>query len=777
MPLHILPLVTPVLAPVLNGLVKTFNDASGRTMQKNLEGQRLVHQKELQEKQITAQFEIEYMRTMSQIKLQQNNQEFQEKLEIARQEFQGKIVEYQCQENRKLQEFIKGVDMQIAKSNQEFQAWLFKQEKQHQIELAQYNRESQYLNAVYQRETTLEMKELDNWPLRNYSWQILKSHQGRDPIPVQVILALPEIGFDRFECLNRTSTSTFSEVEKPLSQHLKNFLEKHYPLENQKRPTELIDHAWDSNRFAGGSAVKTIFSRLKSEPILLIESEVNNDLINIKVAYWSGGQEISPFYKTIISKLDYRKVLYEFAIQRALDWETNVEPKLLAIGKTQEEINQKFVGDNALNLSIYREYQELQAEGIEFERAYKTNSDDFDKLLALLGAYHNIIAALFTDIHYLINTNLSPKLPELLAELETEFSIEKRLADNLFKMVVESYIGSLTAMIEDRSELVPGFAADVAFSLTSLSDSNLAERMLDFSLESWLKSRHISIENNREKIDMVDDNLLPLDQEFIGKVNRCLSNLGQQKNLDVINSCYCRANNNLQIEKYQEAIIDFSYVVDLNPCHAEAHHFRGHAYYNLGKYQEALDDYNQAIDLGRNEASEHKKIVLGILETIKREVEKKIRLEKELSKEELFTFEVVRVNASGSIVNRSQGSARQKIEDLGNGVSLEMVKIPGGRFLMGSPDTEAKRYSDEGPQHYVDVPEFFMGKYVVTQGQWKAIASRTDLKVKLDLKPEPSDFKEPYNDIDRWKRPVECVNWYEAVEFCKRLSKLTGRNY
>jgi formylglycine-generating enzyme required for sulfatase activity len=135
------------------------------------------------------------------------------------------------------------------------------------------------------------------------------------------------------------------------------------------------------------------------------------------------------------------------------------------------------------------------------------------------------------------------------------------------------------------------------------------------------------------------------------------------------------------------------------------------------------------------------------------------------------------VNDSGSIVNRSQGSARQKIEDLGNGVSLEMVKIPGGRFLMGSPDTEVKRLSDEGPQHYVDIPEFFMGKYVVTQGQWKAIASRTDLKVELDLKTEPSYFKQPYKDIDRWKRPVEYVNWFEAVEFCKRLSRLTGRNY
>jgi formylglycine-generating enzyme required for sulfatase activity len=106
-----------------------------------------------------------------------------------------------------------------------------------------------------------------------------------------------------------------------------------------------------------------------------------------------------------------------------------------------------------------------------------------------------------------------------------------------------------------------------------------------------------------------------------------------------------------------------------------------------------------------------------------------------------------------------------------------MVKIPGDRFQMGSPDTEARRQNNEGPQHYVDVPEFLMGKYAVTQGQWKAIASRTDLKVQLDLKTEPSYFKEPYKDIDRWKRPVERVNWFEAVEFCKRLSKLTGRNY
>ena len=154
-----------------------------------------------------------------------------------------------------------------------------------------------------------------------------------------------------------------------------------------------------------------------------------------------------------------------------------------------------------------------------------------------------------------------------------------------------------------------------------------------------------------------------------------------------------------------------------------------------------------------------------------------VTLSQESEKGELFNFEVIRVDDSGNIVDRFQKSIRQKIEDLGNGIKLQMVYIPGGTFTMGSPESEEGRYDYEGPQHDVTVPPFFMGKYPVTQGQWKEIASRTDLKVKLDLKLEPSYFKEPYQDIDRWHRPVERVSWYEAVEFCERLSKLTQRNY
>ncbi|MDE5108321.1 MAG: SUMF1/EgtB/PvdO family nonheme iron enzyme, partial [Trichodesmium sp. St17_bin3_1_1] len=122
-------------------------------------------------------------------------------------------------------------------------------------------------------------------------------------------------------------------------------------------------------------------------------------------------------------------------------------------------------------------------------------------------------------------------------------------------------------------------------------------------------------------------------------------------------------------------------------------------------------------------------------------------------------FAFPKVNRKGEIISRSEGEAEVMTENIGNGVSLEMVKIPGGRFLMGSPETEAKRDDNESPQHYVDVPEFWMGKYVVTQQQWQAIMGN-----------DPSRFQGK-------NRPVETVSWNNATKFCQKLSKKTGRDY
>ncbi len=140
----------------------------------------------------------------------------------------------------------------------------------------------------------------------------------------------------------------------------------------------------------------------------------------------------------------------------------------------------------------------------------------------------------------------------------------------------------------------------------------------------------------------------------------------------------------------------------------------------------------------------------------------------------VFNFEIVGVNAKGEQINKESKQSQYFREDLGNGITLEMVAIPGGTFLMGSPANEKDSFGDERPQHEVNVPTFFIGKYPITQAQWQAIASRTDLKVKQDLDFKPAYFKDRPNS-DR--RPVEQVNWYDAIEFCARLSKLTVREY
>ncbi|MCH2049578.1 MAG: SUMF1/EgtB/PvdO family nonheme iron enzyme [Trichodesmium sp. ALOHA_ZT_67] len=144
---------------------------------------------------------------------------------------------------------------------------------------------------------------------------------------------------------------------------------------------------------------------------------------------------------------------------------------------------------------------------------------------------------------------------------------------------------------------------------------------------------------------------------------------------------------------------------------------------------------------------------------------------------QVFQYTTPTVDGGGKFIKQDTKLTQYFRETIAQQLELEMVIIPGGNFTMGSPESEEGSYHDERPQHHVTVSPFFMGKYPVTQGQWRAIASQTNLKVNLDLDPEPSYFKEPYQDIDRWERPVEKVNWYQAVEFCERLSKLTGRNY
>jgi formylglycine-generating enzyme required for sulfatase activity len=94
-------------------------------------------------------------------------------------------------------------------------------------------------------------------------------------------------------------------------------------------------------------------------------------------------------------------------------------------------------------------------------------------------------------------------------------------------------------------------------------------------------------------------------------------------------------------------------------------------------------------------------------------------------------------------------------EKLANGIRLEMVSLPAGKFLMGSSESDSEK-----PPHQVKVNSFAIGKYPITQAQYQAVMGTN-----------PSHFKNnPQN-------PVENVSWNDAKAFCQKLSQITGKTY
>jgi formylglycine-generating enzyme required for sulfatase activity len=87
-----------------------------------------------------------------------------------------------------------------------------------------------------------------------------------------------------------------------------------------------------------------------------------------------------------------------------------------------------------------------------------------------------------------------------------------------------------------------------------------------------------------------------------------------------------------------------------------------------------------------------------------------------------------------------------------------MIRIPGGTFMMGSPDSEPQSHISEKPQHSVTVSSFLMGKYEVTQREYRTVMAGTN----------PS-FHTGNDNL-----PVENISWYEAVAYCNARSALEG---
>ena len=124
----------------------------------------------------------------------------------------------------------------------------------------------------------------------------------------------------------------------------------------------------------------------------------------------------------------------------------------------------------------------------------------------------------------------------------------------------------------------------------------------------------------------------------------------------------------------------------------------------------------------------------------------------------------------------------------GTGLSLEFREIPGGSFMMGSPDDELGRSGDEGPRHQQEVADFWISSTEITWGLYSLFLEQTSLEVPekgtdVDLQVDAiSGATVPYVDMSLGMgtakdQPVGNVTWLAATRFTKWLSAVTGKFY
>ena len=120
-----------------------------------------------------------------------------------------------------------------------------------------------------------------------------------------------------------------------------------------------------------------------------------------------------------------------------------------------------------------------------------------------------------------------------------------------------------------------------------------------------------------------------------------------------------------------------------------------------------------------------------------------------------------------------QKPSGQDFTETVSGVKFDMVYVKGGTFSMGATEelgTE-NHDDDEYPVHSVTLSDYYIGKFEVTQGLWKAVMGTT-----IEQQRDKEDNKFPLKGVGS-DYPMYYVSWDEAREFCAKLSQLTGKKY
>jgi formylglycine-generating enzyme required for sulfatase activity len=372
---------------------------------------------------------------------------------------------------------------------------------------------------------------------------------------------------------------------------------------------------------------------------------------------------------------------------------------------------------------------------------------------------HCIHVGMVTDEYFLIYApeRKLPLLPTLLPDLFDEANLPQDERIELTKAVVDY----CNALFDGLEKIEPALMLDLRLGWAKILQSVPSRYgfgdQVQAIMQTWLKQRGIT--NSIDPIVDIGKMLVPEDSNFVQSFNNCLQILGVTNYLNIANSCFQRGMEYLKNQRYDLAKIDFERTISLNP-QADVYYQRAIACYGLKEYNSAISDLDKAISLqpqraefydlrGDNYlklnnyeialANYNQGVILGSSPN------KRDALQKEWNDTRRQEEEARKRREAEAARKRAEEEERRHalILPLPNNQTLQLVWIDAGVLKMKGG-------------HTVNLSEFRMGKYPVTQAQYQAVMGTN-----------PSHF----SGIGKENHPVERVNWHQATEFCQKLTE------
>jgi tetratricopeptide (TPR) repeat protein len=500
------------------------------------------------------------------------NREHSAQLEVLRAELQKFCIA----EQRQLQLELKQLDALLAR------------------EIAQANRETAIATIVKQ-------KNLENSPIFVTAENIIANINPEDTPVLRVFLSPPVLTHDAAK-----PNQNFPVSEEFLSNYLRNFLDKYI---SEGRPVQFMGGYWRSNVFREEAAAENLFAGLRVIPTLILDSSATPDDFYLRFGFWHINFK-KYRYKTPINQLAWVEVLYDFAKERAVNWQTKRQAYIDS-GKPVADFDSRY-GEETVkgyqqNLRISEIERGALEEGedlSEIHRPYHLHKNDYNDLAEFIGISHALIAGLIVDEYCLMflppDERKTPLLPQLLPDMLAKMPAEEQ--QTVIEIAVGYYQELYDKLAEEESALIPDLRLDLALSLLSLGDKQWATAQLYLSVQDWLKLHGLPIPEQSQLLSVLAAALTIDDLPYVTQLNQCLQGLGADLQLSAIESCWQRGLQRAKNGEYSSAITDFYQVLQLDSSRLDANIQRGLAYYQVGDYKGAIADFDLVLRLNPNDA-------------------------------------------------------------------------------------------------------------------------------------------------------------------------------